>query len=260
MKLIKVPFSGGGLGKANGAEKAPDVVVGKLKELYSNEDGERVEFEIEEVKLNQTNIEETNKEIEKKISEIKEKVIIIGGDHSITYPCFKGFIKNNPGGGIIVFDAHPDCENNFSPPTQEDYLRVLIEEDFLDAKNVVIIGIRNWDSKEIEFLEKKKIKYYSMKSIFEYGAKEICELVMEKALKWPSLYLSVDIDAVDPAFAPGTGYNEPGGLTSRELLHFIQRIKRMKNFKMADIVEINPSKDCCDLTVKLGAKIVGELT
>jgi len=82
---------------------------------------------------------------------------------------------------------------------------------------------------------------------------------METARGWGAFYLSIDIDVIDPAFAPGTGFREPGGLTSREMIYFIQRLKRLKNLKMTDITEVNPSKDSADLTVKLAAKLVKEL-
>ena len=73
---------------------------------------------------------------------------------------------------------------------------------------------------------------------------------METARQWPALYISIDIDAVDPAFAPGTGYIEPAGLTSRELIYLVQRFKLLKNLKMVDLVEINPEKDFTTKTPK----------
>ena len=82
---------------------------------------------------------------------------------------------------------------------------------------------------------------------------------METEKNWDSLYLSIDIDAVDPAFAPGTGFIEPGGFTSREVLYIVQRLKRLRNLKMIDLVEVNPKKDLNKMTIKLSAKIVKEL-
>ena len=75
------------------------------------------------------------------------------------------------------------------------------------------------------------------------------------------LYVSVDIDVIDPAFAPSTGYPEPGGLTSRQFIYLAQRIKKIKTLKSIDLVEINETKDKENnsLTIKLGAKIVAEL-
>ena len=83
-------------------------------------------------------------------------------------------------------------------------------------------------------------------------------MVMEKARKFENLYISLDIDSVDPAFAPGTGCIEPGGLASRELIYFIQRLKLLKNLRMMDIVEVNPKIDVNNMTSKLAAKVIGE--
>ena len=72
-------------------------------------------------------------------------------------------------------------------------------------------------------------------------------------------YISVDIDVLDPAFAPGTGYLEPGGLSTRELLYLLQRIKLLKNIRKYDLVEVNPDKDINLMTCKTAAKIIKEL-
>ena len=87
---------------------------------------------------------------------------------------------------------------------------------------------------------------------------DTCDIIMEFS-SGKELYFSLDIDVVDPSFAPATGYAEPGGLTSRQLIYLIQRINKIKNLKAVDIVEINPDKDVNNLTVKLGAKVLGEL-
>ena len=87
---------------------------------------------------------------------------------------------------------------------------------------------------------------------------DTCDTIMEFS-QARELYVSVDVDVIDPAFAPGTGYPESGGLTSRQFISIMQRINKMKNLKAVDIVEINPDKDVNNQTVKLGAKILAEL-
>ncbi|MEA3430616.1 MAG: arginase family protein [Nanoarchaeota archaeon] len=258
MKLIKISSDQGALDK-KGSDKAPDKIIRGMYDLYLNEFGKFNEFEIDSVDIVKSNIDETNANIFEKIKSLNEHAVLVGGDHSITYSTFKAFALNNPGAGLIVFDAHPDCENNFSPPSHEDFLRVLIEERIVDASKVIIIGLRNWHKNEYDYLQSKKIKYFNMKEISEKGVREVCDSAMYVAKQWPAIYVSIDIDVVDPAFAPGTGYCEPGGLTSRELLYFLQRMKNFKNLKMVDLVEINPDKDMNGITVKLGSKIVKEL-
>jgi len=253
VKIIKVKSSQGCLGKNIGCEKAPDEIINALNKIYCSEEKTNAYFETDEAEVIKYNIEETNEKIE-----AKEGDIFIGGDHSITYGCFKGFAKKFKNPGLIVFDAHPDCVNNFKPPSHEDYLRVLIEEGVLNKENAVLIGLRNWHKNEIEFLEKNKIKIFPMKNLFN-NSEDVCDTIMEIARSFDGLYISIDIDAVDPAFAPGTGYAEPGGMSSRELVYFIQRLKKLNNLRRADLVEINPDKDVNGMTVKLGAKIIKEL-
>ena len=97
-----------------------------------------------------------------------------------------------------------------------------------------------------------------MKNLF-LNIDNACDSVMEICRQFNELYLSIDIDVLDPSFAPGTGYLEPGGLSTRELIYFIQRIKLLKNLKRIDLTEVNPEKDINDITVKNAAKIISEL-
>ena len=145
-------------------------------------------------------------------------------------------------------------DNKF--PTHEEWLRALIEFGF-PKENILLVGVRNADSKENLFLRENNIKKISINQLTE-DLQETCDSIMEFSNR-KELYVSIDIDVIDPTFAPATGYPESGGLTSREFLYLIQRINKIKNLKAIDIVEINPCKDKNNLTVKLGAKILGEL-
>ena len=136
----------------------------------------------------------------------------------------------------------------------------MVDEGKIDGNNVMIVGIRSFHKKEIEYLREKKIKILTMRNIFDNGVISVCDSIMEFASKFKSLYLSIDIDVVDPAFAPGVGYVEPGGLSSRELIYFIQRLKNLKNLRKVDIVEVNIDKDVNNMTAKLAAKLIYELT
>ena len=260
MRLIKVPFSKGGLGRTDGCELAPDRIIDILKNSNLTESGFRPNFQIDEINIDQSNIETTNTNIFNKIRDTNIKSILLGGDHSITFAAVKAFAKNNPGAGIVMFDAHPDCEHNMDPPSHEDFIRNLVENSIVPADRIILIGIRSWDGLEKEFLEAKNIRYFTMKQINMHSLSDVMDTVTETVRSWPSFYLSIDIDAADPAFAPGTGYQEPGGLTSRELIYAIQRMKLLKNWQFADIVEVNPKKDINDSTSKLAAKLVVELS
>jgi len=258
MLIIKVPLLNA-LGKTKGCDKAPNLVFNTSKDFFSSESGKPLSFETAEIKVNNSNIKESNELIQKKAAEIFDKnqpVVFLGGDHSITYPLMRAFSKKK-NVGLVVFDAHADCVDTMPEPTHEDWLRTLIEKGF-NPSNIILIGARNIDPVETEFLMKNHINNFSMKELFE-NLPRSCDLIMESARKFDNVYVSIDIDAIDPAFAPGTGYPEPGGLSSREFIYLLQRLKRLNNLKAFDIVEINPDKDISNMTVKLGAKILGEL-
>ena len=260
MNILKVPFCGGGLGKSKGSELAPLEIEKKVDDMFLNESGSHAELSFDEAKVDAANIEETNKNIYQKVLEKNASdLVVLGGDHSITYSSFKAFAEKHENPGIVVFDAHPDTENNFKPPTHEDWLRVLIEDGVVKPENVVLVGIRAWHKNEHEFITAKKIKLFMMKEIFSSGCQDVCDSVMSVSRSFGALYLSVDIDVLDPAFAPAVAYPEPAGMTTRQLLYFIQRLKILKNLKMADIVEVIPSKDSSGLTVAAAAKVLKEI-
>ncbi|MGE0792574.1 MAG: arginase family protein [Candidatus Woesearchaeota archaeon] len=257
MKIIKIPFSGGGLNHGNGANKAPDKIVSHLKNFFSNETGLIPKFEIEEIKVDESNISQSHQNIEEHLSKINEKAILLGGDHSITYPSIKAFSKNNKDFKLIIFDAHPDLMDDFIPPTQEDYLKTLIENNYVNPENILLVGIRNSDILELNYLKEKTIKFLTANDILEKGIKDITKIICNFSDK--TTYLSIDIDVVDPVEAIGTGYIEHGGMSSRELIYCLQNLKKTGNLKMIDIVEVNPEKDVKDITSILATKLIVEM-
>lgn len=254
MKILKIPFGEGGLGKTKDTAKAPDKIEKELKEIYLNENLNQFMFSCEEVKVENSNLSQTHKIIEKKIKNIDGRVVSIGGDHSITYSAFKGSQKS----GLIVFDAHPDLMTGTQTPSHEDYLRKLIEEGYLNPEDVVLAGLRNIHGQEYEFLKENNIKHFTAKHIHKNGIANICDSLMETARKWDNFYISVDIDVLDPAFAPATVHAEPAGLSTRDLLYIIQRLKFLNKSFDADLVEVSPSMDVNSMTSRVAAKIISE--
>ena len=232
MKFVKVRYSSGSLGKNEGCREAPDFLIDNGKEM----------------EIIGSNVDETMENISETDGDF-----FIGGDHSITYGSFKGFSKKFKNPGIIVFDAHPDLEVNVGSVTHEDYLRKLIEEKILKKENVILVGIRNVSDNEKRVMNGMKV--FFMEQIF-MDEDDVCDSLMEIAMKFDGLYLSIDIDVLDPAFAPGTGYLEVGGMSLSQLLYFLKRIKNMKNLRRIDLVEINPEKDINGITVSAGKKII----
>lgn len=267
MYIVKVPGING-LGKTKGCEGAGNVLIAELKNIHSSEEGKPIDpakLDLEEIHLDNFNLELTNELIYKNAFESyenKPKVGFLGGDHSVSYSLTRAFFDFCENGGkepcLIVFDAHPDLmepvDSHF--PTHEEWLRGLIEDGF-PSKNILLVGVRNSWKSETEFLKKHNIRTVSVNQIRE-DLREMSEVIMEFS-SGKELYVSIDIDVVDPAFAPATGYPESGGLTSREILYIVSRINKIKNLRAFDIVEINSKNDATGATVKLGAKILGEL-
>ena len=265
MFIVKVPGING-LGKTKGCEKAGNAILDELKEIHSNEQGIPIDvrlLDLEEIHLDNSNIEEANKLIYKnsfKAFENKIKTIFLGGDHSISYSTCNAFLdyckKEEREPCLIVFDSHPDCMPPMQEPTHEEWLSKLVEKGF-PAENILIIGLRNSWKTETTFLKEKKIQTINI-NLFLEDFENACDTIMEFT-SGKEVYVSIDIDVIDPAFAPATGYPVAGGLTSRQMIYLIQRINKIKSLKAVDIVEINLDKDVNNMTVQLGAKILGEL-
>lgn len=264
MKILKVGVVNG-LGKTSGVESAPDRIMESFDEIYSTESGKPLSLEsldVEEVLLGGNLIEDNDLIYKKALENFTQEVIFLGGDHSTSYPLTRAFFDYTQNSGrepcLIVFDAHPDLMEPVDRkiPTHEEWLKNLIKDGF-NPKNILLVGVRNADPVEIKFIEENGIKRISVEDLMlnlEGRTDSIMEFGYGK-----DIYVSIDIDVVDPAFAPGTGYCEPGGLTSREFLYIVKRLKKMKNLKAVDLVEINPLKDFGGLTIQLGAKILSEL-
>jgi len=268
MFVVKVPGING-LGKTNGCENAGNAILGILKEeIFSNEQGKSIEadkLDLEEIHLDNSNLELTNKLIYKNSFESYgeyPRTIFLGGDQSISYSLTRAFFDYCENSGkepcLIIFDAHPDVIDSIERgfPTNKGWLKKLIEDGF-PVKNILLVGVRNSNKEEINFLKEKGIRTISVNQL-ESNISDTCDAIMEFS-NGKDLYVSLDIDVVDPCFAPSTAYPEPGGLTSRQIIYLIQRINKIKNLRALDIVEINEAKDKNNLTIKLGAKILSEL-
>lgn len=258
--VVKVQFSGGCLGRNLGCENAPDSIITELKNMGVNESLSEVFFDVYNIDVDNMNIDKSFDEIEKKsefLLNTNERIVFLGGDHSITYPIIKSFAKIYKKSCLIMFDAHPDCYGLMK--THEDFIRNIVEDGIVPAEGIFVIGVRAIDKEELKFLREKNIKFITCKEIFNSDIADICDGIMESVRKFDAFYLSIDIDVLESAFAPGTGCIESGGLSIRELLYFIGRIKLLDGFKGGDIVEANPEKDVNGITINTAAKILGKM-
>ena len=175
------------------------------------------------------------------------KVFTLGGDHSITFPIIKAHFEKYPKLDILHIDAHCDLYDNFEgDPYSHACPFARIMENGLAVK-LVQVGIRTLNTHQAEQAEKFNVEIHQMKNL---------DLSTIPKFKNP-LYISLDMDGFDPAFAPGVSHHEPGGLTSRQVIDLIQSIET--EVIGADIVEYNPDRDFQNMTAFLAAKMMKEI-
>jgi arginase len=173
--------------------------------------------------------------------------LALGGDHSITFPIMKAMASDYPELGILHFDAHPDLYHDFrgNPRSHASPFARIMEEKL--AQRLVQVGIRTMNGHQREQAERFGVEVIEMRDLIGRP-----ELTFETPV-----YISIDMDALDPAFAPGVSHREPGGLTTRQVIEIIQSINAP--VVGADIVEFNPGMDQTGMTAVVCAKILKEL-
>lgn len=173
--------------------------------------------------------------------------ISLGGDHSITYPIVKGFARKYPELSVLHFDAHPDIYDEFQG---NRYSHASPFARIMEGKlinRLVQVGIRTANAHQREQIKRFGVDVVEMRDWREGLGFEFTAPV----------YISFDLDALDPAFAPGVSHREPGGLSTRQAIDVIQRIKGQ--VVGADIVEFNPRMDPLHVTGTVCAKLLKEI-
>jgi agmatinase len=190
-------------------------------------------------------------EIEAAVSQLLDRglaPISLGGDHSITYPILKAFRNKYPRLNILHFDAHPDLYdqlqgNRFSHASP--FARIM--EDRL-ADRLVQVGIRAMNAHQRAQAERFEVEVHEMKDWCGH---------LHLDFDAP-LYITIDMDALDPAFAPGVSHHEPGGLSTRDVINLIHSVNASE-IVGADIVEFNPTRDLVGMTAMACAKLLKEV-
>ena len=175
------------------------------------------------------------------------KLITLGGDHSITYPVVKAFSRKYPVLHILHFDAHSDLYDSFdnNPFSHASPFARIMENNL--AASLTQVGLRTLCAHQRSQVAKYDVRSIEMK---DFQTQFIHDL------QGP-VYLSIDLDVLDPAYAPGVSHHEPGGLSTRELLTCLQRIQ--VPVLGADIVEYNPDRDIHHQTAMVAYKILKEV-
>jgi agmatinase len=189
-------------------------------------------------------------EIERAVGELlakKARVIVLGGDHSITYPVLRAYARAYGQLNILHFDAHPDLYDELDGNRHSHgspFARIMEEEL---ARRLVQVGVRTMSGHQREQAERFGVEVMGMR---DRGWRD------GLAFEGP-LYLSLDLDCLDPAFAPGVSHYEPGGMSTRDVLEMIQELKG--EVVGADIVEYNPERDWLGMTGMVAAKLLKEI-
>jgi agmatinase len=193
-------------------------------------------------------------EIERAVASLLEKgerPVSLGGDHSVTYPILKAFAARYSDLTIVHFDAHPDLYDEFEGSRVSHacpFARIM--ENRL-AKRLMQIGIRTLNRHQREQAEKFGVEIIPMSAL-------PAALPRHDRLKIRGpLYISFDMDVLDPAFAPGISHHEPGGMSVREAIAHLHAIEG--TIVGADIVEYNPDRDIAGMTAMVAAKVLKEM-
>jgi agmatinase len=189
--------------------------------------------------------------IEAEVSQLLSKgalPLVLGGDHAISYPVLRAVNRFHGPVNILHFDAHPDLYDEFegNPYSHASPFARIMENGL--AHRLVQVGIRTLNPELRDQAERLGVESHEMKNT------ECSSINVD--FDGP-VYISCDIDALDPAFAPGVSHQEPGGLSTREILAVIQRLSG--RVIGADIVEFNPSRDINSMTAMVAAKILKEI-
>ncbi len=174
-------------------------------------------------------------------------VIALGGDHSITYPLVRAHARTHTGLNILHLDAHPDLYDELDGSRISHacpFARILEEEL---AARMVSIGIRTANPHQRQQAERFGVETYGVTDDWSAALASLR----------PPLYLSLDLDVLDPAFAPGVSHYEPGGLSTRDVLEILHALPCPPIG--ADIVELNPDRDLHGVTAMVAAKLLKEI-
>ncbi|MEW6282162.1 MAG: agmatinase family protein [Candidatus Eremiobacterota bacterium] len=191
------------------------------------------------------------RQLVREIAETGAFPVVLGGDHSILLPDAAAIADVYGAGnvGVIHFDTHHDCADKILGHhiTHGTPIRRLIEDEHIPARNFIQVGLHSYagpDDELLAWMRKRGMRSHFMAEIERTGFEAVLEKAIEEALDGPKhLYISLDIDVLDPAYAPATGTPEPGGLTPRELLPAIRRLCHEAPVVGMEVVEVAPLLD-----------------
>lgn len=190
--------------------------------------------------------------------------MFIGGDHSVTIPLAKAFASCYEGKkiGVIHFDSHPDlCDEYEDSPWSHACPLKRVLDDHISPRDLAQVGIRSYESEEIDLYEAHpELLVIKAHDIFKEGYQKAIDRLIANFQGYDAIYITLDIDVLDPAFAPGTGTPEAGGLSSRELMEIINQLFARLPIRAMDIVEVSPPLDTVNqITSWAAVKVIYEV-
>ena len=213
--------------------------------------------------------ERSHRNIEAKVGDVVGRGIfpvVIGGDHSITWPAATAVARRHGWGqvGLVHFDAHADTadtlEGNLA--SHGTPMRRLIESGAVRGRNFVQIGLRGyWPPADVfAWMREQQMTWHLMHELWERGVGPVLADAVAKASDGcEAIYLSVDIDVLDPGTAPGTGTPEPGGMSAADLLRAVRMVALETPIVALDVVEVSPPYDHADITVNNAHRVILEV-
>ncbi|HCY1521952.1 TPA: arginase [Staphylococcus aureus] len=222
---------------------------------------------------NYDEIIDVNQKLNKEVSaSIENNRLVLGGDHSIAVGSVSAISKHYNNLGVIWYDAHGDLNIPEESPSGNIHgmpLRILTGEgpkellelnsNVIKPENIVLIGMRDLDKGERQFIKDHNIKTFTMSDIDKLGIKEVIENTIEylKSRNVDGVHLSLDVDALDPLETPGTGTRVLGGLSYRESHFALELLHQSHLISSMDLVEVNPLIDSNNHTAEQAVSLVG---
>ncbi len=190
--------------------------------------------------------------------------LFLGGDHSVSIPLESTFARAYAGQniGIIHFDAHCDLADEYDGHRWSHACTQRRALELLNVKpdGLTLVGIRSFMEDELEFLDRNPgIRIINAREIYKQGLGYAFKTINKRYQDYRAIYCSIDIDVLDPAFAPGTGTPESGGLSTRELIELVREIMVHLPVAAVDIVEVSPPLDSSNITSWAALKVIYEI-
>src|SRR2546429_698877 len=213
--------------------------------------------------VNPLSIEDTFRRIEKGVAPLLDaqvRCVCVGGDHSVSLPLLRAVARKHGTVSLVQFDAHNDLWDEYfgSKYSHGTPFRRAVEEVLLEDGRVLQVGLRGqvYGERDFDFAREHRVKMVTAEELQSQGMAMVRKHL--RAFRGKAVYVTLDIDVVDPAYAPGTGTPQVGGLTSMQILELVRALRGLQ-IVGCDLVEVSPPYDTGEITSLLAANLLFEL-